>query len=143
MKIFFDYYKDNSTGGFYHEGVQDAIPESAVEITQEQYEFLLSGLNSGKLVYIDKDGNYQLREPLTKLVRGKWVADDEAITKIAQDKLIADARILLAENDFRWNNQIRWIGYTEEQKQALTDYYTALLAVVNGESNTLPILSLS
>lgn len=54
--------------------------------------------------------------------------------------LISQALALLAVNDFRWNNSIRWSSYSKEQKQALTTYYNALVAVVHGESSTLPIL---
>lgn len=61
-------------------------------------------------------------------------------TEINKAILIQQAKGLLAENDFRWSNQIRWNNYTDAERQALTTYYNALLAVVNGESNTLPTL---
>lgn len=48
MKIYFDPARQ----GFWHEGVQDNIPNSAVQITENQYNDIYNSINLGNIVDI-------------------------------------------------------------------------------------------
>lgn len=122
------YYYSPSRNEFYMCEIINKSIDDAIEITAEQFNEYDKPPIDKKIVY--KNGDFIFADKYTKKEQAK----------IAQDKLIADARTLLAENDYRWSNQIRWSNYTDIERQSLTTYYNALLAVVNGESSTLPIL---
>lgn len=57
-------YYSPSTRGFYADEIHgDSIPANAVEITTEQYQALLAGQSSGKLIQADADGYPILVDP--------------------------------------------------------------------------------
>jgi hypothetical protein len=122
------YHYSPSRNEFYMCEILNESIDDAIEITAEQFNQYDKPSIDKKTVY--KNGEFSFVDKYTK----------KELAKIAQDKLIADAKSLLAENDYRWSNQIRWNNYTDAERQALTTYYNALLAVVNGESSTLPTL---
>lgn len=66
------------------------------------------------------------------------VVTPELIAAVNTEKLKAQAKQLILDNEHKWNNQILWAGYTQEGRDVLTEYYLALLAVINGESSVIP-----
>lgn len=128
MKIYAIFNKDGSWYYFDHlENKPKGI--NAVEITRNQLEKYINLMNNDKKTI--------------SLVENKIVIIDNEIKKDdgqTQSKLIAQAKQLIKDNEWRWTNQIKWAEYSEEKRQQVTAYYKALVAVVNGESNTLPEL---
>lgn len=112
-------------------------PEEYVLINDEEHEKLHSILS--------KQENGLLLFDLT-LENGRvHVVDKYSIDyvkqfndKLNQTNLVAEAKQLIKDNEWRWNNKIKWDEYSKEKRQQITAYYKALVAVVNGESNTLP-----
>lgn len=52
----------HSTGGFYIPGFNAEIPADAVEISNDTYEFLKSGLSNGKKITVGSDGVLSLTD---------------------------------------------------------------------------------
>ncbi len=55
-----------SAGGFYAPEIHATIPEDALELTEQEYQELLEGLNSGKQIVIE-DGHPVLQVPVITL----------------------------------------------------------------------------
>lgn len=57
-------YYSKSTGGFYDKDIHgDNIPSDAVEISDEDWESLLDGQSSGKVIGADANGKPELQDP--------------------------------------------------------------------------------
>lgn len=112
-------------------------PDQYVLLTDEEHQELCNALNrqqNGLLLHdvILENGNAKIIEKYT------LEEIEEHNNKLTESILIAQAKQLIKDNEWRWNNKIKWDEYSEEKRQQVTAYYKALVAVVNGESNTLP-----
>lgn len=63
--------------------------------------------------------------------RQTWFIDLESKKQNELDNKISEAKQCIAANEFRWTNQVRWNQYSDEEKQKVSDYYNALLNVIN------------
>lgn len=143
IKYYFLFKEQTNLGAFYNTHDHQLIPEGAIEISKEKVSEFLQGINhQDKLIYLNEEGQPQLRDRYTKLSKGKWVSDKGAIAEKDQKLLSMKAKQLLSDNDFRWNNSIRFNSYSKEAKQELTRFYNALLAVIRGDSSELPYLNM-
>ncbi|HEY2010519.1 MAG TPA: hypothetical protein VGH23_16135 [Rhizomicrobium sp.] len=61
-KVFFD-PTVGERGGFLHEGLHPAIPDTAKEIPHEAFDALLAAQGAGKEIWPGKDGFPELRDP--------------------------------------------------------------------------------
>lgn len=112
-------------------------PDQYVLLTDEEHQELCNALNrqqNGLLLHdvILENGKAKIIEKYT------LEEIEEHNNKLTQSILIAQAKQLIKDNEWRWTNPIKWAEYSEEKRQQITAYYKALVAVVNGESNTLP-----
>ena len=46
------------------------------------------------------------------------------------------------QTNSRWTNKIKWERYDDKTRAAITKYYDDLVAVINGESETIPVLEI-
>lgn len=60
------FFYDLSDSTFYHSDIHSAIPKSAVEINDEQYEILLNALNNGETI-IFKNGEFSFIEQAVEI----------------------------------------------------------------------------
>ncbi len=72
----------------------------------------------------------------------KWIVDSEKKAEQEKDSLKQQALKLLLANEFRWTNKIKWERYDDKTRAAIMQYYDALVAVINGESETIPTLEI-
>lgn len=79
-----------------------------------------------------------------KLKPVTYTQEELAEQQALQNKkiLAAEARALLLDNEFRWTNKIKWERYDDKTRAAITKYYDDLVAVINGESETIPVLEI-
>jgi hypothetical protein len=86
-------YYDPATAGFYDSDFHTAIPATAVEITQEQYNELLEGNSKGLNITLDEQGQPTLQPPappsLELLCKRIDAAADRARRAVAGDPLRA------------------------------------------------------
>lgn len=127
----------DGTCGFFHKGVQNNIPETAIEISQEDYERLLDARCHGKLIYVDNANVFQTRDANTILVNDEWVEDTEAIAEQARTQLVSQAKTLLNQSILLdapiFQNQM-----TQEQKDDLTAWQEALYGVIYNGDTEMP-----
>lgn len=112
------------------------LPDNVFIITHEQHaKYIAADKDPLKSIVLDKGK--------VKIVN-KYTALELAEQKVQQAKqaLITEARTLLLANEFRWTNKIKWERYDEKTRAAIMVYYDALVAVINGESETIPVLEI-
>lgn len=134
-KLYIKFNENNDFAGFYRDEPEN-IPNNAIVITIDDRAKYLDALDSG-------NKNIKLIKNKIKIV-DKYTADELAKQQSDRESaaLIAQARSLLSKNDYRWNNQLKWQRYDDKTRDAVMKYYDALVAVVNGESDTIPILEI-
>ncbi|NBI12626.1 hypothetical protein GVX81_03125 [[Haemophilus] felis] len=80
------YFKD----GFYFDDGYTAIPENAVEISEQTYHRLLEGQVNGKQIYSTENGEPILIDPQPseyhQLENGQWVLSEENQAKLFAEK---------------------------------------------------------
>ena len=58
-------FYSKQTGGFYDSRIHgNNIPDDSVEITDEEYQILLNGQSSGKVIIADENGRPVLSDPV-------------------------------------------------------------------------------
>ena len=109
------YYFSN---GFYCDEVHgDNIPRNAVKITDEVYHHVLEEQSKGMMIVpCEIDGVKVVPQPpLTPEQLSEFIRKDRDDLLIELDGLV--------------NNPLRWSGYSEVYKTALSDYRKALLDI--------------
>lgn len=101
-------------------------PDGAIECTEEQSR------------------NHDKYKIVKNKVVDKYTTKELASLKLQEEKqmVIANARELLLANEYRWTNKIKWERYDDKTRAAIMQYYDALVAVINGESETIPTLEI-
>ena len=76
-------YMSPSTQGFYNTAnyPKRMLPDDVVEVTDEQFRYLLKGQNAGKVMAVDADGQPVLNDPVLDAVE---VASQERIWRDAE-----------------------------------------------------------
>lgn len=91
----------------------------------------------------DIAGLTRLEPPQFGIWNGKkWVVDTKHKAETEKNKLKQQALTLINANEFRWTNKIKWERYDDKTRAAITKYYDDLVAVINGESETIPVLEI-
>lgn len=101
--------------------IDGLIPDNCIEITLDQY----SNIDN----YYIKDGKciaFNKKQLLTLENNQKY------------ENLKQQAQILIDQNEWRWNNKIKWDRYNSKQQELLTNFYDTLVSVINKQSNILP-----
>ena len=84
------HYYSKSTGGFYDSTIHTAIPDDAVEISQEQHAALLAGQSSGQVIMPGKDGKPVLTSKAPSHLH-QWDGKEWVLDKAAASQLLAEA----------------------------------------------------
>lgn len=127
------YYIKNEYG--YGIGSTDKLPIGAVEISQEEFDRIMSNFTTDKRIWMDKSGNLQLRDRLTKYNEGTdtWIPDEDAIAKDKQDKFISSAQIAYT-TAYKYTNPYEWSRLSADEITGLTAYLDALSSIIDGTS---------
>lgn len=87
-------FYSKTTNAFYDENLKDIYngswPDDVIEITKENYQYLLNGQSDGKLITADKDGNPVLvdQPPLTSdQLRDQAIAQKDKLLSLSSKKI--------------------------------------------------------
>ena len=119
---------------FYSSFIHKQIPSTAIEITKENHDAFLNGLNkNSQYIWQDKQGNLKLRDKFTKYneTTDTWDVDQSAIDNDTQQKIIGQAQIAYNQA-LTYGNAYLWNKLTPEQQQQLTAYLDQLQDIVHG-----------
>lgn len=111
-------YFSKARNGFFTSDVHgDNIPEDAVKVTEQEWQELVDGQSSGKIIAVGDDNRPRVSDPLP----------------LTTEELAEQARKkrgeLLSEMDVVISNPLRWGAFSPEKQQQYGIYRQELLAV--------------
>lgn len=124
-----NYFYSPSTNGFYLDSMNTEIPDDAKKITEEKYNHLLSGQESGKVIASDSDGN-----PVLEDAPALTAEQEVRIAEKKKNDILSNANTYTQP----WQTQLLLGIISDEDKASLTTwmkYYQKVQAV---DTSTAP-----
>lgn len=144
-KIHFCLVRNTGFCSFYNDQEYSNIPSEARQISLENKNILLNGINNeNKRAYIDDSiladdlgSQFKLRDKDAILINEQWTIDQDAIKKQNQQQLINQSKNLLMQTDY-WDNVSYRTRKTKEHLSKKDLYRNTLRDIINGIGDSLP-----
>ena len=111
------YFFSASSKGFYKSGVNSVIPNDAIQITDDQYDDILVGLENGKVIGVD-GGNKPILKDFIPLLT--W-----DIIRNQRDRMLSDSDwTQMPDVNLSAEAKSEWITYRQTLRDITTTFST-------------------